>query len=123
MAQHPFDPPCGFDIAATTIRDPETLGRITAWDYRLVAHPDETLFVHEAFYDADGVLLGLAMPPTRPCGDSPESIREELAWMQEALEEPVLRFAEFGALSGRFDRYGWRGDGGGLPTGPFLSRN
>lgn len=120
MSRTPFDPSCGFDIAATTIRDPEALDRIAEWGYRLVRHKSGTLFLHEAFYDADGALLGLAVPPTRLCGDTLEKIREEMEWMKKGSEEPVLDFAELGAFEGQFDRYGWRGENGTLgPGGPF----
>jgi hypothetical protein len=118
MTRHAFTPPCGFDLAATTIRDLDDLEAIATWGYRLVEHPDGTLFVHEAYYDRDGALLGFATPPTRPCGESVEVIREELGWMQEALEEPALRYADHGEATGRFTRYGWEGEGG-LPGGPM----
>jgi hypothetical protein len=120
MARPKFDPSCGFDIAATTIRDPDALARIGSWGYRLVRHEGGTLFLHEAFYDADGVLLGLALVPTRLCGETAEEIEEELSWMKEGMEEPVLDAAALGPLGGRFDRYGWTGDPGAVPPlGPF----
>jgi hypothetical protein len=120
MARPQFDPSCGFDIAATTIRDLDGLERIATWGYRLVRHDEGTLFLHEAFYDADGALLGLATAPTRLCGETPEQIREELGWMEEGMEEPVLDPAALGPFGGRFDRYGWAGDPGMAPPGgPF----
>ena len=123
MARSPFDPSCGFDIAATTIDDGEDLQRIAEWGYRLIRHESGTLFLHEAFYDAEGTLLGLALAPTRLCGDTPEKIREEMTWMAEGLGEPILDFAEIGALEGRFNRYGWAGTNGSpVPTGPFTGR-
>ncbi|MDX1418808.1 MAG: hypothetical protein R3181_02470 [Rubricoccaceae bacterium] len=121
MARTPFDPSCGFDIAATTIRDSETLDRISEWGYRLVRHESGTLFLHEAFYDADGMLLGLAIPPTRLCGDTLEKVREELRWMNEGVGEPILDAAELGSFEGTFHRYGWKGDNGAqMPGGPFF---
>lgn len=120
MARVPFDSSCGFDIAATTIRDPGALDRITTWGYRLVRHEPGVLFLHEAFYDTEGALLGLALAPTRPCGETPEQIREELAWMEEGMDEPILDHAELGASGGRYDRYGWMGENGTeAPSGPF----
>lgn len=120
MPRASFDPSCGFDIAATTIRDLDTLDRIATWGYRLVRHEAGTLFLHEAFYDADGALLGLAIPPTRLCGDTAEQVQEELGWMREGLDEPVLDAAALGAFEGRYDRYGWTGRNGAEPPGgPF----
>ena len=121
MARHAFNPPCGFDLAATTIEDLEDVARIASWGYRLVLHPDGTLFLHEAYYDEGEALLGFATPPTRLCGETVETIREELRWMREALDEPPLRYADFGAYGGRFTRYGWEGEDdnpAGPPTGP-----
>jgi len=120
MARHAFVPPCGFDIAATTIRDLAVLDRIAFWGYRLVLHPDATLFVHEAYYEADESLLGFASAPTRLCGESVEVVREELRRMEEALHEPVLSYGDYGELDGHFTRYGWDGGNGSgiVPGGP-----
>jgi hypothetical protein len=122
MPRASFDPSCGFDIAATTIHDLDALDRIATWGYRLVRHASGTLFLHEAFYDAEGALLGLAIPPTRLCGDAADQIQEELAWMEEGLREPVLDASALGAFEGEFDRYGWTGKNGSpMPSGPFRS--
>ena len=121
MSRASFDPSCGFDISATTIRDPDALDRIAEWGYRLVRHESGMLFLHEAFYDGNGRLLGLSLPPTRLCGESLEAVRDELEWMRSGLEEPVLEADALGASAGTFGRYGWEGEAGAAtPRGPFL---
>lgn len=127
MPLAPFTPPCGLDIAATTIAAGD-MARISYWGYRLVVHDGGVCFVHEAYYDDREGLLGVALAPARPCADSPEELRAELDLMGEALAEPSLRYADFAEDPRPFGRYegfpdvtdhpGWPDTGGdGAPDG------
>ena len=117
-----FTPPCGLDIAATTIAQGD-MAQIASWGYRLVIHESGTQFIHEAYYDADGKLLGFAVAPARPCADSPQELRDELTMMAEALDEPPLQYADYkkgGEPYGRYEGYpdvtdhpGWPNSGDG----------
>lgn len=109
MARHQFTPPCGFDLQTTTITGHE-ISAIHFWGYRLVLHPDGSHFVHEAYYGVDEGLLGIASVPARPCGDTPEEVREELHLMEEALTEPTLALLAFSANG----KAGGSGPGGSL---------
>jgi hypothetical protein len=104
-----FTPPCGLDIAATTIADAGMMARIAEWGYRLIIHDDGTHFVHEAYYDAAGALLGFALAPARPCAANPAELRAELDMMAEALDEEPIRYADFAEeayrASHRYGRY------------------
>ena len=95
MIRNPFTPPCGFDLATTTVRDPHDLDAIAYWGYRLVVHPDGTCFLHETYYDGREGLLGIAREPARPCGDTPTDVQEELDQMAKGLSEPPLRYLTF----------------------------
>ena len=95
MLRNPFTPPCGFDLATTTVVTAEGLAAIAYWGYRLVVHPDGTCFVHETYYDAREGVLGIAQEPARPCGDAVGDVRDELERMNEGLSEPPLRFLDF----------------------------
>ena len=95
MLRNAFTPPCGFDLATTTVATPERLASIAFWGYRLVVHPNGTCFVHETYYDGREGILGIAREPARPCGDAAAAVHEELARMDEGLREPPLRYLDY----------------------------
>lgn len=97
MLRNAFTPPCGFDLASTTVASTAGLAAIAYWGYRLVVHPDGACFVHETYYDAREGLLGIARQPGRPCGDSASDVRDALDRMNEGLSETPLRFLDFAA--------------------------
>ena len=118
MLRNPFTPPCGFDLATTTVGSPEGLASIAYWGYRLVVHPDGTCFVHETYYDGREGILGIAREPARPCGDTAADVTDELERMREGLSESSLRLLDFAAEAPA----GTAGDGAGgvppIPNGP-----
>lgn len=95
MLRNPFTPPCGFDLATTTVGHPSDLSAIAYWGYRAVGHPDGSVFVHEVYYDDREGILGIARTPARPCGDTVSDVREELDRMEEGLAEKPLRYLDF----------------------------
>lgn len=95
MLRNAFTPPCGFDLATTTVRSAEGLAAIAFWGYRLVSHPDGSCFVHETYYDAREGVLGIAREPARPCGPTATDVREELTRMEEGLQEMPLRYLDY----------------------------
>ena len=95
MLRNAFTPPCGFDLATTTVVTPDGLAQISYWGYRLVVHPDGACFVHETYYDVREGLLGIARQPARPCGDTAADVRDELERMNEGLTEAPLRFLDY----------------------------
>lgn len=95
MLRNAFTPPCGFDLATTTVGNPSDLAAIAFWGYRLVVHPDGSCFVHETYYDSREGILGIARTPARPCGDTPEDVQDELNRMGEGLAEPALHLFDF----------------------------
>ena len=112
MLRNAFTPPCGFDLATTTVATQEGLGAIAYWGYRLVLHPDGSCFVHETYYDGREGLLGIAREPARPCGDTAGDVRAELERMKEGLAEPPLRLLDYAPSA-----VGSTGDGArGEPT-------
>lgn len=95
MLRNAFTPPCGFDLATTTVADPHELASISYWGYRAVVHPDGSCFVHETYYDDREGILGIAREPARPCGDTVEDVQDELDRMEEGLAEQPLRYLDF----------------------------
>jgi len=95
MLRNAFTPPCGFDLATTTVTTSDGLAAIAYWGFRVVSHPDGSCFMHETYYDRREGLLGIARQPARPCGDSPHEIRDTLDRMEEGLAEAPLRFLDF----------------------------
>ena len=95
MLRNAFTPPCGFDLATTTVATAPGLASIAFWGYRLVVHPDGSCFLHETYYDDREGLLGIAREPARPCGDTAEDVHDALARMNEGLAETPLRFLDF----------------------------
>lgn len=113
MLRNVFTPPCGFDISTTTVASTPGLSEISFWGYRLVIHPGGSCFVHETYYDKREGILGIARVPARPCGDTAEEVRDELARMNEGLSEPALRLLDYTSLD---EPAGTSGDGsGGAP--------
>lgn len=115
MLRNAFTPPCGFDLATTTVASADGLASIAFWGYRLVVHPDGSCFVHETYYDAREGILGIARAPARPCGDDAAEVHDELRRMEEGLAEPPLRLLDYAAE----EPAGASGDGadGGPPLG------
>ena len=112
MLRNVFTPPCGFDLATTTVESSEGLAAIAFWGYRLVVHPEGSCFVHETYYDRREGILGIAQAPARPCGDGAADVHDELKRMEEGLREPALRLLDYVDET----PVGGGGDGaGGLP--------
>ena len=109
MLRNAFTPPCGFDLATTTVASAEGLAAIAYWGYRLVTHPDGSCFVHETYYDGREGVLGIAREPARPCGPSAGDVHEELVRMEEGLGEAPLRYLDFASETPA----GASGDGAG----------
>ncbi|MEM1054529.1 MAG: hypothetical protein AAGI52_03305 [Bacteroidota bacterium] len=95
MVRTRFTPPCGFDIATTTIESARGLAAIAYWGYRAVAHPDGSFFLHETYYDERGDILGIARAEARPCGETIREVREMLDLMRDGLGEPPLRYTDY----------------------------
>lgn len=95
MLRNAFTPPCGFDLATTTVDTAAGLAAIAYWGYRVVAHPDGSCFMHETYYDQREGILGIARDPARPCGPSAGDVGEELTRMAEGLQEAPLRFLDY----------------------------
>lgn len=95
MLRNAFTPPCGFDLATTTVRHPNDLVSISYWGYRAVIHPNGSCFLHETYYDAREGILGIAREAARPCGDTVAEVRDELSRMEEGLLEQPLRYLDY----------------------------
>ena len=95
MLRNAFTPPCGFDLATTTVETAEGLAAIAFWGYRIVTHPGGTCFLHETYYDRREGILGIAREPARPCGDSANEVHGELERMAEGLREAPLRYLDY----------------------------
>lgn len=96
MSRLTFDPGCGLDISTTTIRQLEDIATINYWGYRVVRHESpNTLYIHEAYYDHREGLLGIANRPAAPCGESMEELGESMSLLAQALDEPLLHYADF----------------------------
>jgi hypothetical protein len=108
MSRKLFSPPCGFDLADTTIATLAEVTGIAYWSYRVVRHADGTLYLHETYYDRREGILGVARAPTSPCADGLDSLRAEIGELLDALTEPVLDFAD---VDGTFEDYSAGGDG------------
>ena len=112
MLRNPFTPPCGFDIATTSVTG--DLGQIAYWGYRLVAHADGSCFVHETYYDSREGVIGIAREAARPCGESAADVRAELERMMEGLAESPLRYRDH-VIDEMPDGASGDGAGGGFP--------
>jgi hypothetical protein len=94
MSRLPFDPDCGLDIASTTIRQLDQIATIQYYGYRVVQHPEGTYFVHEAYYDHDEALLGIASEPAHVCADTLDDLNAVHRAMADGLREPILSLAD-----------------------------
>lgn len=113
MVRSTFTPPCGFDIATTTVESARGLASISYWGYRVVAHPDGSYFFHETYYDEREGILGIARTPARPCGEQLDEVQQALTQMQEGLAEPALRYTDYDR--GIPETASGDGSGGGPP--------
>ena len=68
---------------------------MTTWNYRLMRRDhsgDETLAVHEVFYDDDGKVEGWTEAPCHPMGATPVGLLDDFQQMLEAFDAPILDY-------------------------------
>ncbi len=75
---------------------------MTSWDYRFVRRvvdEEETVHIHEVYYDEAGRITMWSQESVAPQGEDPDGLVADLELMAEAAEKPVLDHAELpGAL-------------------------
>lgn len=67
-----------------------------SWNYRVV-RLDNHLRVYDVYYDESGAPISRHAEPTYIYGDTIEHLREQLAWINAALEKPILDDGEIGS--------------------------
>jgi hypothetical protein len=68
------------------------------WDYRIikkVVDGEETYGIYEVFYDENDKPFICTEKPCSPYGDSPAELAEDMKWMQEAFDMPILNYEIF----------------------------
>ena len=72
------------------------------WNYRVIKHEDEiageieeSLGIHEVYYNDDGSLWQYTADPVGVVADSVAELKEVLAMMAKAIELPVLEKGDF----------------------------
>lgn len=71
---------------------------LSHWDYRIVHHtkPDgaggqaDVYEVHEVYYSTDGTVSMWSEDAMKPYGESLDWLKNDLQWMTQALDKPVL---------------------------------
>ena len=72
------------------------------WEYRVVRYVrggEETLEIHEVFYDVAGAIELWSPLSSSPGGETLEELVADLALMRAATDRPVLERAELPGLS------------------------
>lgn len=71
------------------------------WNYRVIRHSprtpydDETLAIHEVYYDDKGNPTSCTVDPTGIVGDDLRSLRLSIAGVMRALQMPILEMKMF----------------------------
>ncbi len=66
------------------------------WNHRVCTktEDEETLYeIHEVYYDDENEIEAWTVNAVKPLGNTLDEIRQELTWMLEAVEQPVLDLA------------------------------
>jgi len=71
------------------------------WNYRVVKKTntgydnlEEYYGIHEVYYSEEGVPEMVTVEPVGPAGDTLEELKQDLAYMLEALKKPVLDYED-----------------------------
>ena len=71
-----------------------------SWNHRVVRHRhpsgDESLEIHEVYYDDDGKPDGVTEEGVSVAGETVEELNKVLALMQQAISKPILDWEEVG---------------------------
>ena len=68
------------------------------WDYRVVRYPDDTLGIHEAYYDDETEeVIMLTEDAVGIVAESISGLREESIRMILAVHKPIIELEEFDA--------------------------
>ena len=66
-----------------------------SWNYRIVKNHDG-LRIFDVYYDEAGHPVATHEVPTYIYGETVDDLKEQLAWISEALDLPVLDESEIG---------------------------
>ena len=66
------------------------------WTYR-VFHDQAGYCVRVVLYERDGTLIGYHKQPAVPTGRTAEELAQDIQWLKEAFELPILTMAELDA--------------------------
>jgi hypothetical protein len=83
-----------------------SIGGCMSWNYRVV-RVDGQLQVFDVYYNATGLPHSRHVTPSFIYGETLEHLSEQLDWIREALEKPILEDSEIGG----------RADGAALKLG------
>lgn len=68
-----------------------------SWNHRVIRHKtkvggdiEETLAIHEAYYDSKGRVWAITKHPVDVSGESIEDLQTTIGWMRKALGHPIL---------------------------------
>jgi hypothetical protein len=67
------------------------------WNHRVCKNTEQgEIFynIHEVYYDDDGKVEGWTQNAVAPLGNDLDELRNELKWMLEALDKPILDLAD-----------------------------
>ena len=70
------------------------------WNYRVVSYEDH-LRIYDVYYDDNGKPTGRHEQPTYIYGDTIGSLREQIDWILEAFNKPILEDSEIGRKSSK----------------------
>ena len=66
-----------------------------SWNYRVVRQKNKlgTYYgIHEVYYNKKGKVSAMTQDLITPCGDTLEELKEDLQYMLEACNKPVLDY-------------------------------
>lgn len=64
------------------------------WNYRVVVHADGSVHVHQVGYRGE-MPANCTVNPECLSADSVDELREKIAYMQKALDKPVIDMSHF----------------------------
>jgi hypothetical protein len=65
----------------------------TNWDYRVI-EIDGIFTIHEVHYNAKGDIISVSEDPMGPSGETLEELKDDMEYLLQALDRPVLRKEE-----------------------------
>lgn len=77
------------------------------WNYRIIKRrvlEEDSYHIHEVYYDDEGVPDACTMDASSPFGETLEELKNDLNYMMNALNKPIIEYSYFEDLANKKEK-------------------